>query len=102
MSSITEYPHGPDSERKAGVPRGNVSHFQHVSAVFPGARRDYWVYVPQQYDPSTPAAVMIFQDGHLYVCPFGNFMSSSKIYFGLTFHREQDLLMDRWISPTVI
>src|SRR6185295_13066858 len=73
MASTTTYPHGPDSQRQAGVPQGDVTHFQHVGAVFPEARRDYWVYVPQQYDPSTPAAVMVFQDGHAYLSEEGAF-----------------------------
>ena len=25
---------------------------------------DYWVYTPAQYDPATPAALMVWQDGH--------------------------------------
>jgi enterochelin esterase-like enzyme len=27
---------------------------------------DYWIYVPAQYDPRTPAALMVWQDGHFY------------------------------------
>jgi enterochelin esterase family protein len=67
MASATTYQYGPDSQRRAGVPRGEVTHFRHVGAVFPDAHRDYWVYVPQQYDPATPASVMVFQDGHAYL-----------------------------------
>ncbi len=67
MSSETVYEYGPDSQRQAGVPQGEISQFQHESAIFPGARRDYWVYTPQQYDPATPAAVMVFQDGKRYL-----------------------------------
>jgi enterochelin esterase family protein len=67
MVPATSYQSGPDSQRQAGVPQGDVTHFRHVSAVFPDARRDYWVYVPQQHDPTTPAAVMVFQDGHAYL-----------------------------------
>src|SRR3712207_5154451 len=67
MIATPTYRHGPDSQRQAGVPRGSVTHVQHLSTLFPGARRDYGVYVPQQYDPATPAAVMVFQDGHAYL-----------------------------------
>jgi len=73
MTSATIYQLGPDSQRQIGVPQGNVTQFQHVSQVFPGAQRDYWVYVPQQYDPATPAAVMVFQDGHAYLKEDGDF-----------------------------
>lgn len=67
MATVPTYHHGPDSQRQTGVPEGDVTHFQHVSAVFPNARREYWVYVPQQYDPTIPAAVMVFQGGHAYL-----------------------------------
>jgi enterochelin esterase-like enzyme len=43
------------------------------SEVFPGTTRDYYVYVPAQYDPGTPAALMVFQDGHAYVKADGDF-----------------------------
>lgn len=29
-------------------------------------RSDYWIYVPKQYDPKGPAALMVWQDGHFY------------------------------------
>ena len=50
-----------------------MTHFQHVSTIFPNTQRDYWVYVPHQYDPATPAAVMVFQDGHAYMNKEGNY-----------------------------
>ena len=33
------------------------------SKIFPGTHREYWVYVPEQYDPAKAACLMIFQDG---------------------------------------
>jgi enterochelin esterase family protein len=33
------------------------------SKIFDGTVRDWWLYVPAQYDGSKPAAVMVFQDG---------------------------------------
>jgi enterochelin esterase-like enzyme len=45
------------------VPRGEVKPFKWTSKVFPGTVRDCAVYVPAQYDGTTPACVMIFQDG---------------------------------------
>jgi enterochelin esterase family protein len=35
--------------------------------------RDYWVYVPKQYDPAKAAPVMVFQDGWSYASPTGQF-----------------------------
>ncbi len=39
------------------------------SKIFPGTVRDYWVYVPKQYDPAKPACVYINQDGIQYNAP---------------------------------
>ena len=62
------YTPGPDSQPQPGVPRGKVEGpLIWKSHVFPNTVREYWIYVPAQYDPSVPAAVMIFQDGHKYV-----------------------------------
>ncbi len=59
---------GDDSTPQAGVPRGQVTKYHWRSEkVYPGTERDYWLYVPQQYDASHPACLMIFQDGVLYV-----------------------------------
>lgn len=65
--SAADYPLGPDSERHPGVPRGTVTAYTWTSKIFPGTVRDYWVYVPAQYDASKPACVTIFQDGGGYI-----------------------------------
>jgi hypothetical protein len=61
------YKHPPESERQEGVPKGRILHETWKSRVFEGTLREYWVYVPAQYDGTSPAAVMVFQDGHAYV-----------------------------------
>ncbi|MFP6765768.1 MAG: alpha/beta hydrolase-fold protein, partial [Planctomycetaceae bacterium] len=43
------------------------------SEIFKGTIREYFLYVPQQYEKSKPAAVMVFQDGHTYVSETGQF-----------------------------
>ncbi|OJW16293.1 MAG: gluconolactonase [Planctomycetales bacterium 71-10] len=54
----------------AEVPKGEVQkHVFEVSAVFPGTVRDYWVYIPRQYDPSKPACLFVCQDGVQYNAP---------------------------------
>ncbi len=68
-----EYKLCPDSIRHAGVPRGSVTKSAWHSKVFPGTVRDYWVYVPAQYDGRKPACVMVFQDGYAYVDENGDF-----------------------------
>lgn len=59
------YPVHPDAVRKEGVPQGKLTQMPKWadSKVFPNTERDWWVYVPAQYDGKTPACVMVFQDG---------------------------------------
>lgn len=64
------YELGPDSRPKDNVPTGTITRREWTnSEVFPSTVREYWVYVPAQYDPdgTKPAAVMVFQDGHNFV-----------------------------------
>ncbi len=68
-----EYKLGPDSLRHDSVPKGSVTKNVWRSKVFPGTTRDYYVYVPSQYDRKTPACVMVFQDGHAYASENGDF-----------------------------
>ena len=63
LSAADDYKLGPDSERHDGVPDGKVTQHKWNSNVFPGTEREYWVYVPAQYDAKEPACVMVFQDG---------------------------------------
>ena len=59
-----EYSPGPDSSIRDGVPKGEVTKYVwNQSEIFSGSERDYWIYVPKQYKPDEPAALMVFQDG---------------------------------------
>jgi enterochelin esterase family protein len=54
----------PDGKDRPGVPKGVTTQMPPwESKIFPGTKRDWWVYVPAQYRQDAPAAVMIFQDG---------------------------------------
>ncbi|TWT76729.1 enterobactin/ferric enterobactin esterase [Planctomycetes bacterium CA13] len=69
-----DYIHGPDSMRIDTVPKGRVTqHEWSESVVFAGTKRRYSVYIPAQYDGSKPAALMVFQDGHAFEGPKGDF-----------------------------
>ncbi|WP_437223467.1 SMP-30/gluconolactonase/LRE family protein [Planctomicrobium sp. SH661] len=53
-----------DSKPQADVPKGDVlGPFEWKSKIFPGTVRNYWLYVPQQYDAAKPACVFVVQDG---------------------------------------
>ena len=67
------YQLGPDSQRQDGVPQGTVSKHEWTSTIFEGTIREYFVYVPKQYDGVQPACLMVFQDGHTYVNETGDF-----------------------------
>ena len=56
-----------------GIPSGTLSEkIIHVSKIYDGMKSEYWVYVPAQYDPKTPAALIVFQDGSGYTDRGGN------------------------------
>jgi sugar lactone lactonase YvrE/enterochelin esterase-like enzyme len=62
-AAADDYTLGPDSERHPDIPQGTVTRHTWTSKIYPGATRDYWIYVPAQYNPQKPAALMVFQDG---------------------------------------
>src|SRR3954470_4780385 len=87
-ASATEYPLGPDSNVQPGVPQGKVTQHKWTSnKVFPGTERDYWVYVPAQYDGSQPACVMVFQDGGGFVKPDGE--SRATVVMDNLIHKKE-------------
>jgi len=64
---------GPLSYLQPGVPSGTLSEkLVHTSKIYDGMKSEYWIYVPAQYRPETPAALMIFQDGGWYTDRSGN------------------------------
>lgn len=59
---------GHDSRERDDVPKGKLIEGHHVGVgIYPGVERDYWVYVPKQYDGLAPANLMVFQDGESYL-----------------------------------
>ena len=62
-AAADDYRLGPDSQPRDGVPQGEVTRHTWESKVFPNTVRDFWVYVPKQYDGTAPACLMVFQDG---------------------------------------
>src|SRR5437868_12476578 len=54
----------------ADAPKGEVTkHTFDRSKVYPGTVRDYFIYVPRQYDPAKPACVWVNQDGVQFNAP---------------------------------
>ena len=75
--TLTQMPEpklGPDSMVNPRIDKGQVIDFVFASSkVFPGPSRKIHLYIPAQYDAKKETAVMVFQDGHTYVNPNGDF-----------------------------
>ena len=62
--SVEAYLRHPDTYAKPTVPKGTLTQMpMWESRVFPGVKRNWWIYVPAQYDPAKPACTMVWQDG---------------------------------------
>ena len=90
---------GPDSEPHEGVPQGKViGPTALASKVYPNTTRNYWVYVPAQYDASKPACLMIFFDGHAFVGLKGNYRIP-YVFDNLIYRREMPVTIGVFINP---
>jgi len=96
-----DYALRPDSQRQAGVPEGTVTQHKWTSKVFAGTERDYWVYVPKQYDGKQPAAVMVFQDGGSYVDDKKDFRVPI-VFDNLIHKKEMPVTIAILINPGVV
>ena len=94
----------PDRVPQEGVPRGTLTSGSFTAAasadasVFPGTVRDYKVYVPAQYKPDEPAAVMVFQDGNGYENPKAAFRVP-VVFDNLIHQRAMPVTIAVFVSP---
>ena len=80
--STDNYQPGPDSKLQQGVPKGEVIKLSFdKSKIFPDTVRDYWIYVPAQYNPDKPACVFVMQDGIRFEAPaaFDNLINKKEM-----------------------
>jgi enterochelin esterase family protein len=93
------YKVGPDSLPQEGVPKGEVrGPFTLSSEVFPGTQHTYWVYVPAQYDPKQPAALMVFNDGQAMIATNGD-VRAPNVLDNLIWRREIPVIITVFINP---
>jgi enterochelin esterase family protein len=93
------YTLGPDSQPHEGVPRGKViGPLTLPSQVFTNTTRNYWIYVPAQYDGAKPACLMIFQDGHAFVGLTGDYRIPN-VFDNLIYRREMPVTIAVFINP---
>ena len=90
---------GPDSLPQEGVPKGELrGPFTLPSEVYPGTSHTYFVYVPAQYDPATPASLMIFNDGQAMMAPEGD-ARAQNVMDNLIYRREIPVMIGVFINP---
>src|ERR1700722_7991837 len=80
------------ADAQPAVPKGEVTkHTFNQSKVFPGTVRDYWVYVPKQYDPAKPACVYVNQDGVQFNAP--------TVFDDLIHKKEMPVTIGVFVTP---
>lgn len=100
-SAADDYPLGPDSQPQA-VPRGEVRSGKFTSSrIFPGTTRDYYVYVPKQYDPARPACLMVFFDGAGFFRADGQFRVP-VVFDNLIAKREMPVTIAVGVTPGMV
>ena len=94
------YKLGPDSEYQPGVPQGKIVGPLTLESktVYPNTTRNYWVYVPAQYDAAKPACLMVFQDGHFFVNTKGEYRIP-VVFDNLIYRREMPVTIAVFINP---
>jgi enterochelin esterase-like enzyme len=97
--AIDDYKPGPDSQFNPDVLQGEVTKYRwENSKIFPNTVRDYWVYVPKQYDAAKPTAVMVFQDGGGYVRTNGEYRVPI-VFDNLIARKELPPIIGIFINP---
>jgi enterochelin esterase-like enzyme len=98
-SNDAYYKLGPDSQRIDGVPKGKFIGPRIIpSEVFPGTQHTYFVYLPAQYDPSQPTAIMIFNDGQAMMAEPGD-VQAHNVLDNLNYRREIPVMLGVFINP---
>ncbi|HEY1109882.1 MAG TPA: hypothetical protein VGE76_14635, partial [Opitutaceae bacterium] len=102
VRAADDYKLGADSEPKAGVPEGEVRRGTFTaSKLFPGTTREYFVYVPKQYDPAKPAALMVFFDGQNFIKRDGQFRVP-VVFDNLIARKEMPVTIAVGITPGTV
>lgn len=95
----SQYRLGPDSLPHDGVPKGEIrGPYVIPSKAYPGTQHTYWVYVPAQYDPAVPAALMVYQDGQAFKNENGD-MRAQNVMDNLIYRREIPVMIGVFINP---
>jgi sugar lactone lactonase YvrE len=89
------YPVDSASVEHPGVPKGESIKLSFDSSkIFPGTSRDYWIYVPAQYNPEFPACVFVNQDGIEWNAP--------TVFDNLINRKEMPVTIGIFITPGIL
>ena len=97
FSQDSLYKPGPDSKRQPGAPKGAVTKYEWETKLYNNFR-EYYVYVPAQYDAAKPAALMVFQDGHAYVKDSGD-QRVCIVYDNLIHQKKLPVTICLFVNP---
>ena len=102
LSAADDYHLTPDCHPHPNVPHGSISKHSWTSTnIFPGTVREYWIYVPQQYDKNRPACLMVFQDGSGYVSTNGQFRVPT-VFDNLIHSGEMPVTIGIFVNPGTV
>jgi hypothetical protein len=94
---LNDYRLTADSLPQPGVPKGRLEGpFEFHSKFFPGTVRRYWTFVPAQYTPEQPAAVLVFQDGQRAIA---GELSVPQALENLVYKKEIPVTIGIFITP---
>lgn len=101
LPAADNYQPGPDSQPQSG-PHGEVRQGTFAtSRIFPDTTRDYFVYVPKQYDAAKPACLMVFFDGGGFMKPDGAFRVP-VVFDNLIAKKEMPVTIAVGVNPGVV
>ncbi|MEZ4772650.1 MAG: alpha/beta hydrolase-fold protein [Bacteroidia bacterium] len=89
----------PDHFPQEGVPKGELKGpFDFRSKIIEGTVRQYWLFIPAQYEASKPASVLVFQDGYRATNPEGS-IRAPQVMENLIAKGEMPVTIGIFISP---
>jgi enterochelin esterase family protein len=88
-------PHPESLQLYDGAPQGKIIEHKDwsQSSVYPGTTRDWYVYVPAQYDPGTPAALWVGMDA------FGSSQEGRTTLDNLIFKGDMPVTIGVFVMP---
>lgn len=92
QSPEEKYPVDSASVEHPGVPKGELLKLTFSnSKIFPGTWREYWIYIPVQYNPEKPACVYVNQDGIQAKAP--------TVFDNLIYRKEMPVTIGVFVMP---